>query len=380
MSSVVQGRCAARFEPLRALLDSFIESGRDVGASVALAIDGEMVVDLWGGWVDGARVQPWQSDTIINVWSTTKTMTSLAALMLIDRGEIDPGAPVARYWPEFAANGKGGITVGHVLSHASGVSGWAQPLQIEDLFDWDRSTSLLAAQAPWWLPGSASGYHALNYGHLLGEVVRRVTGRMLGEFFAQEIAQPLSADFHIGVPTSEFRRVALVIPPEQGLDVSQIPPETPAYKTLSNPPLDARASWTDDWRRADIGACNGHGNARSVVRVQSVVANGGETNGVRLLSPKTVERIFKTQVAGTDLVLGAPLRFGLGYGLPNSEVTPFLPDGRVGFWGGWGGSIVVVDAERSIAFSYVMKKMEPGALAGRNAAELTACLYGILGT
>jgi CubicO group peptidase (beta-lactamase class C family) len=210
-------------------------------------------------------------------------------------------------------------------------------------------------------------------------VVRRVTGRTLGRFFAEEIAKPLNADFHIGVPDSEFRRVALVVPPEQGLDLSQIPPETPAYKTLANPPLDARASWTEDWRRAEIGACNGHGNARSVVRVQSAVANGGEVGGVRLLSQKTIDRIFETQVAGIDLVLGAPLKFGLGYGLSTPEVTPFIPAGRTAFWGGWGGSIILVDADRRMSFSYVMNKMEPGALAGANAAELTNCLYQILG-
>lgn len=380
MSSLVQGRCPERFEPLRALLESFITGGRDVGASVALAIEGEMLVDLWGGWVDAARVQPWKSDTIINVWSTTKTMTSLAVLMLVDRGEVDPAAPIAKYWPQFAANGKGSVTVAQTLAHASGVSGWAEPIEIEDLFDWQKSTEILARQAPWWAPGSASGYHALNYGHLLGEVVRRVTGRTLGKFFADEIAKPLDADFHIGVPDSEFRRVALVVPPEQGLDVSQIPPETPAFKTLSNPALDARASWTEDWRRAEIGACNGHGNARSVVRVQSVVANGGEAGGVKLLSPKTVDRIFETQVSGIDLVLGAPLKFGLGYGLSTPEVTPFIPQGRTAFWGGWGGSIILVDADRRMSFSYVMNKMEPGALAGANAAELTHCLYQILGT
>jgi CubicO group peptidase (beta-lactamase class C family) len=380
MSSVVQGQCSERFEPLKALLESFIDSGRDVGASLALSIDGETLVDVWGGWVDAARVQPWQRDTIINVWSTTKPMTSLAVLMLIDRGEIDPDAPVARYWPEFAANGKGAITVRQVLAHASGVSGWAEPVRVEDLFDWEKSTSMLAAQAPWWPPGSASGYHALNYGHLLGEIVRRVTGQTLGQFFAKEIAKPLGADFHIGLADSEFRRVALVVPPEQGLDVSAIPRETPSYKTLANPQLDARESWTEDWRRAELGACNGHGNARSVMRVQSVVANGGELGGVRLLSQKTVDRIFNTEIEGVDVVLGAPLRFGLGYGLPNREVTPFIPAGRKAFWGGWGGSIVIVDADHRMAFSYVMNRMEPGALAGRNAMELTTCLYQILGS
>jgi CubicO group peptidase (beta-lactamase class C family) len=378
MQSPIHGRCDERFAPLRDLFASLLESGRDLGASLALTIDGEMLVDLWGGWTDEARTRPWQSDTLINVWSSTKPMTSLMALMLADRGELDLDAPLARYWPAFAANGKAAVTMRHVLAHASGVSGWERPLRIEDLFDWEKCTTLLAAQAPWWPPGTASGYHALNYGFLVGEVVRRITGQMPGDFFAEQVAGPLGADFHIGLPDAEFHRVAHVVPPPQPIDVSAIPPETVAFRTLSNPRLDARDSWTDGWRRADIGACNGHGNARSVARVQSVVANGGEVNGVRLLSARTIEQILEPQVEGVDLVLGAPLKMGLGYGLPNATI-PFIPPGRRAFWGGWGGSLVIADAHHRMSFAYVMNKMEAGTLGGPNAAELTACLYGIVG-
>src|SRR5208283_2312390 len=152
-------------------------------------------------------------NTIANVFSTTKTMTALAALVLVDRGDLDLDSPVAKYWPEFAAQGKAGIKVRHLLSHTSGVSGWEQPITREDLYDWDRSTALLAAQAPWWEPGTASGYHALTYGHLIGEVIRRITGQRLGEFFAAQIAGPLGADFHIGLPPSAFPRVTNVVSP-----------------------------------------------------------------------------------------------------------------------------------------------------------------------
>ena len=207
------GTCSARFDPLRELFAAKLESGEDLGASLALNIDGEMVVDLWGGWADEARTVPWTENTITNVFSTTKTMTALAALVLVDRGELDLDATVAKYWPEFAARGKAGIKVRHLLSHTSGVSGWEQPITLEDLYDWDKSTALLAAQAPWWEPGTASGYHMLNYGHLIGEVIRRITGQRLGEFFAAHIAGPLGADFHIGLPPSEFHRVANVVPP-----------------------------------------------------------------------------------------------------------------------------------------------------------------------
>src|SRR5438309_5609800 len=202
------GTCSARFDPLREQFAAKLESGEDLGASLAVNIDGEMVVDLWGGCADEARTVPWTENTITNVFSTTKSMTSLAALVLVDRGELDLDANVAAYWPEFAARGKAGIKVRQLLSHTSGVSGRDQPVSIDDVYDWDKSTAMLAAQAPWWEPGTASGYHALTFGHLIGEVIRRITGQRLGEFFAKEIAGPLGADFHIGLPFSEFPRVA----------------------------------------------------------------------------------------------------------------------------------------------------------------------------
>ena len=350
------GTCSARFEPLRELFAAKLESGEDLGASLVFNIDGEVVVDLWGGWADEARTVPWTEDTITNVFSTTKSMTSLAALVLVDRGELDLDATVAKYWPEFAADGKAGIKVRQLLSHTSGVSGWEQPITLEDLYDWDKSTALLAAQAPWWEPGTASGYHALNYGHLIGEVIRRITGRRLGEFFAAHLAGPLGADFHIGLPPSEFHRVANVVPPPPPPappnDSPLLDPNSVAFKSMSNPVMTPETTWTEGWRRADIGAANGHGNARSLVRLQSAVACGGEVDGVRLLSPQTIDRIFEVQSHGIDLVIGIPSKWGLGYGL--------FPEGRGCAFGGYGGSLVVIDADRRMTFAYVMNKMAPG--------------------
>jgi CubicO group peptidase (beta-lactamase class C family) len=312
-----------------------------------------MVVDLWGGWADEARTVPWTEHTITNVFSTTKSMTSLAALVLVDRGQLDLDAPVASYWPEFAARGKAGIKVRQLLSHTSGVSGWEQPITLEDLYDWDKSTALLAAQAPWWEPGTASGYHALNYGHLIGEVIRRITGLRLGEFFAAHVAGPLGADFHIGLPPSEFHRVANVVPPPAApANLMQPDPNSVAFKTMTNPTMSMETTWTEGWRRADIGAGNGHGNARSVARLQSAVACDGEVDGVQLLSPQTIDRIFEVQSNGIDLVIGVPFKVGVGYGL--------LPEGRVCCWGGTGGSLVIIDVDRRITFAYVMNKMAPG--------------------
>jgi CubicO group peptidase (beta-lactamase class C family) len=374
----VQGHCQPRFEALRQLFAANIASGADLGASLAVTLDGEFVVDLWGGWADEARTRPWTADTVTNVWSTTKMMTSLTALLLVDRGELDLDAPVARYWPEFGAAGKGGIQLRHLMSYNSGVSGWEQPVTMADLCDREKTTALLAAQAPWWQPGSGSGYHALNYGHLVGEVVRRITGQSLGAFFSQQIAQPLGADFHIGLPASEFGRVSNVVPPPPlPFDFSALDPASVMFKTLSNPLPDASASWTDGWRKAEIGAANGQGNARSAARIQSVLAGGGEVDGIRLLSPRTIDKIFEVQSHGVDLVLGVPIKMGVGYGLPIPEL-PYIPDGKVCFWGGWGGSLVIVDCDRRMTFSYVMNKMAPGVMGGENVAGLAACAYAAL--
>ncbi|MCU1502437.1 MAG: esterase [Ilumatobacteraceae bacterium] len=375
----VHGECDPRFEKVRDLLGESLDSGADLGASVAVVIDDTMVVDLWGGSTDAEQTAPWGRDTITNVWSTTKTMTSLAALVLVERGDLDPYAPVARYWPEFAANGKEAIEVRHLMSHTSGVSGWAQPVVVEDLYDSEKSTSMLAAQAPWWEPGSASGYHALNQGHLVGEVVRRITGQSLGTFFAEAVARPLGADFHIGLDPSEFHRVSNVVPPPPlPFDMAAIDPNSPAFKTFTGPPADATASWTDAWRRAEIGAANGHGNARSVARIQHVVANGGTTDGVRLLSPSTIDVIFDEQSDGVDLVLGVPLRFGIGYGLPQQDTIPYIPAGRVCFWGGWGGSIIVVDCDRRMTIAYMMNKMEAGIIGGLRSEAIVTAVYNAL--
>ena len=359
----VHGSCDPRFEKMREILAANLQSGADVGASAAVMLDGEMVVDLWGGFADEARTAPWQADTITNVWSSTKTMMALSALMLFDRGELDFDAPVAQYWPEFAANGKEGVLVRHLMSHTSGVSAWAQPVQVSDIYDWEKSTSMLAAQAPWWEPGTASGYHALNQGHLVGEVIRRITGMKLGEFFRTQVAEPLGVDFHIGLAPSEFGRVANVIPPPPlPIDISLLDPDMIVVKTFTGPAPDASEAWTSQWRQADIGAANGHGNARSVALAQSAISNGGVVNGVRLLSQGAIDQIFRVQSDGPDHVLMMPVKFGIGFGLPN-ETVPHLPAGRkVCFWGGWGGSAVVNDLDNRMTVTYMMNRMAEGLL------------------
>jgi CubicO group peptidase (beta-lactamase class C family) len=376
VSESINGTLEERFAPLRAEFERQLAAGEELGASLAVVIDGEPVVDLWGGHADVDKTREWQSDTITNVWSTTKTVTALAALMLVDRGHLDLDAPVARYWPEFAANGKSEIPVRSVLGHTSGVSGWDVPISVEVLYDQEKAAALLAAQAPWWQPGTASGYHLIDYGHLVGEIVKRVSGVSLGSFVRTEIAEPLGADFHIGLPDSEFPRVSDVVPPPPSkIDISRLPHDHPAWKTLTNPPLDASPALTDPWRRAELGGANGHGNARSVARIQSVVSNGGEVDGVRLLSEATIARIFEQQSDGPDLVLFVPLRFGIGFALPKPGTAPFIPEGRVAFWGGWGGSLIVNDLDLRLTFAYVMNRMSPGIIGSPRSDAYLRALY-----
>jgi CubicO group peptidase (beta-lactamase class C family) len=379
----VHGTCDDRFASVKAAFAGNFEQGLDIGASAAVVLDGQPVVDIWAGTTDAAGTTPWAEDTIINVWSTTKTMTNLSALLLADRGELDLHAPVARYWPEFKEGGKEAVEVCHLLGHTSGLSGWAEPLAPEDLYDWEKVTCLLAAQEPWWTPGSASGYHALTQGYLVGEVVRRASGASsVGAFFDDELAARLGADFHIGTGSEHDHRVAKVIPPpvlseQMAEQFGALGPDHPAVRTLTNPLIAAEQSWQEAWRRAEIPAAGGHGNARSVARVQSVLACGGEVDGRRYLSEAGCRAVFEEQARGIDLVLQAPLWLGTGYGL-NGEETPLSPNEHTCFWGGWGGSIVVVDQDARMVVAYVMNRMGEGTLGDTRGAAIVLAAYEAL--
>jgi CubicO group peptidase (beta-lactamase class C family) len=378
----VHGMCSEQFAQVRDAFEENLRTGEELGGSIAIDLDGETVADFWGGHRDTDRTTEWTEDTITNVWSTTKTVTSLAALMLVERGELEVHAPVARYWPEFAANGKEAIEVRHVMGHTSGVSGWDPPFATEDMYDWEKSTSRLASQAPWWEPGTASGYHAHNQGHLVGEIVRRITGVSLKEFVAREIAGPLGADFQIGAKEADWDRIAPVVPPPPlPIDVNTLDPNSPMFKTFTGPPANAEAANTPAWRHADMGALNGHGNARSVLRILRAITLGGEVDGVRLVSGRTIDAIFEEQSDGPDLVLGLPLRFGVGYGLaqPGVHDTAPMPEGRICFWGGWGGSTILMDLDRRMTLSYMMNRMAPGIIGSVRSAAYVRAAYRALG-
>ena len=365
-----------RFADVRASFERNLASGADVGASFCATLEGETVVDLWCGWADEARTRPWERDTIVNVYSTTKTMTALTALLIADRGELDFDAPVARYWPEFAAAGKENVKVSHLMSHSAGLSGWKAPMAKEDLYDWEKATSLLAAQAPYWEPGSAPGYHAMTQGYLVGEVVRRITGKSLGTVFREEIAQPLGADFHIGLPASEDGRVADLVPPPPGATIADRSESELQKNMSSNPPIDVSETRTRAWRGAEIPAAGGAGNARSVAQIHAILANGGVAQGKRFLSEAGCRKALELQVEGQDLILGNPARFGLGFGLAGGAVP--LPNPNSMFWGGYGGSLVIIDMDARTTFAYAMNKMAPTTTGDMRAFALSLAMWEAL--
>ncbi|MDD1777092.1 MAG: beta-lactamase family protein [Candidatus Helarchaeota archaeon] len=361
----VQGYCDDRFKKVKEVFAENFELGLDVGASLAVTLDGKFVVDLWGGYADAAKTKPWERDTIINVFSTTKIMTTICTLMCVDRGLIDIDAPVAKYWPEFAQNGKADLPVRYLLSHTSGLSGWSEQFPMEGLYDWNLCVTKLAAQKPWWKPGTKSGYHLVTYGYLLGELVRRVTGKSVGTFFRDEVAKPLNADFHIGLSPENDPRVAELIPAKVPLLLKilgnvffqKLLWYNVTVKTLSKPNLSniVDATRTRAWRAAEIPAANGQGNARSIARIGAALACGGKLDGVNLLSPAILEKALEEQSYGKDAVLNSPIRFGLGFGLPCKEL-PF-PHPRTLFWGGLGGSLMVMDLDAKMSLGFAMNKM-----------------------
>jgi len=366
------GFCEDRFAPVKAAFEANFNQRNEIGASVAISLGGEMVVDLWGGQYAADDPTPWATDTIVNVWSSTKTMAAMTILLLADRGELDLKGRVAHYWPEFAAKGKEDVTIAHLMSHQAGLSGMDAQASDDALYDGDWMTSKLAAQGPWWEPGTRSGYHALTQGYLLGEVARRVTGRSMGKVFKTEIADPLGADFQIGVSDDTIGRICPLTPPTSRPDVAD--DGSIASRTFANPAVDASQANTLGWQKAEIPAANGHGNARSVVRAQTPMANGGSAFGKQIMSEEITRRIFEEQTRGTDLVLGIPLCLGMGYGL-NSDLVPLSPNKNTCYWGGYGGSIVLVDQDAKVCFSYVMNRMESGLTGDERGLSLVMALY-----
>lgn len=377
MSQEIYGSCAPGFESVREMFAKNFDAGLEIGAAVSVTVDQVPVVDLWGGYRDVAGSIPWEQDTLANVWSTTKGMTSICAHVLVDRGHLDLDAPVAHYWPEFAQAGKGEIPVRWLLSHRAGVPAIRHALPQTAAWDWDTMVGALAAEEPWWEPGTSFGYHAVTFGWLVGEVIRRISGKSLGTFFREEIAEPFDIDFHIGLDTKDDGRAAQVAsPPPPPADEPSLAMEPGSLADLAfnNPVeiLNPEIVNSRDWRAAELGAVNGHTTASALARVYGILACGGEQNGIRLMRQDTIENIYVEQSMGENQVTMGPMRIGLGFMLP-------MEDNRYGrgprSFGhpGAGGSMGFADPDARIGFGYVMNQM--GSQPDMRAASLVEALY-----
>ncbi|MDO8611428.1 MAG: serine hydrolase domain-containing protein [Dehalococcoidia bacterium] len=360
----VNGVCDSRFAAVRdAFAENFASRG-EIGAAVAAVVDGETAVDLWAGHADAARSRPWQRDTIVNVFSATKGIATICAHRLADGGLLDIDAPVAKYWPEFAQAGKDELPVRYLLSHRAGLPAIKEPLPKGSLYRWDTMTDALAAQEPWWEPGTAYGYHVLTFGWLVGEVVRRIAGKSLGAYFRDEIAGPLGLDFHIGLAEEHDARTAEVVQamprPEEVARFAQLmaDPQSMAFKAVFNPPdlAEQGLANTRAWRAAEIPAANGHGNARSLARLYGALARDGELDGVRVLSTGVIEQAIVEQSSGPDAVMGQNYRYGLGFMLTLPE-HPFGPNPRAFGHTGAGGALGFADPDAGVGFAYTMNQM-----------------------
>jgi len=360
----IEGTCDPRFSAVRDVFAEQLAQPGELGAAVAVTLEGRRVIDLWGGYADAARTRPWTPDTIVNLFSTTKGMTALCAHRLADQGKLDLDAPVARYWPEFAQAGKGAIPVRWLLDHSAGLVAVEKPLPPEALYDWGTMTGAYAAQAPWWEPGTRHGYHALSFGWLVGEVVRRLSGRSVGRYFRDEIAGPLGADLFIGTPPELDARTAEIVsePPKAGdPTLAEMLAKAKPYvlKAFLNPVPGAGGGMNGrSWRGAEIPAGNGHGSARALARIYGAVACGGTQDGVTLLSPAAIERARAEARHGPDDVLPLVSRFAQGFQL-GTESEPLGP-GRAFGHSGAGGSLGVADPEARLGFGYAMNRMEHG--------------------
>ena len=351
----ISGTCDARFDPLREVFERSFQEDGEIGASLSVSIDGEKRVDLWAGHADPDRTRPWQRDTIANLYSTTKGMTALCALRLVERSALVLDEPVASYWPEFAQAGKGDVTVRQLMSHQAGLPAIRETLPPEALYDWDAMCSALAAEAPWWKPGDGCGYHPVTFGWLVGELVRRVDGRSLGTYFREEIAEPLGAEIAIGLDEAWQARAAditAIEPPAELARAFSAPSDEPNMVMLAfMNPIGTGDHNSPVFRSAEIPAMNGHGNARALSRIYGALARGGDVDGVHVLDRETLAEAARAQTSGNERLFGLPMRFGLGFllGDPGDPRFSFGPCARAFGHPGAGGSVGFADPDARLA-------------------------------
>jgi CubicO group peptidase (beta-lactamase class C family) len=379
----IEGTCDARFARVKEAFAENLEKRNEYGAAAAVTVDGRMVVDLWGGYANKARTRAWTHDTLANVFSTTKGLTAICAHRLAAERKLDLDAPVARYWPEFAQNGKQGITIRQLLNHRAGLPAVRERLQADSYYDWNYMVGLLAAERPFWEPGSRHGYHAITFGWLVGEIIRRITGKSVGSYFNDELARPLGLDCHIGLPAADDDRCA---------EIRQAPPPAPGefnlfeFATKNRESLTARVFLNPSnglrgevinsrgWRGAEIPAANGHTTARALARLYGALARGGEIEGVRVMAPEEISNCYHEESFGIDEVLTITTRFSTGFMLtqPNDQ---WGPNARTFGHPGAGGSLGFADPEAKIGFGYIMNKMGSGILVDPRARALFEAVY-----
>lgn len=373
----LDGFCDPRFEAVRsAFIANFQERG-EPGGAVCISVGGTPVVDLWGGYANIANTRPWARNTLVNVFSVGKALCALAAARIVEQGLVDLDAPVARVWPEFAQAEKAWITARQLLCHRAGLPAIAEPLPDGAALDWDVMIHALERQKPWWVPGTAFGYHVNTYGFLVGEAVRRVANKTLGTLIREEVAGPLDADIHIGLALEHHSRVAQYRWPE--VNTMQPPPDDATgldlmrWNTYWNPPGISGAHWvnTPAWRAAELPSTNAHGNARSVARIYAALARGGRIDAVRIIGEDVLREFTTEHSAGTDLVTQHPARFGLGFQLTQPE-RPLGPNKNSFGHFGAGGSLGFCDPEADLAFGYVTNDMGPRWQNPRNRALIEA--------
>jgi len=349
---MVQGTTDPRFAACREAMTANLADGYDLGCSLAVVKDGEIVVDLWGGFADAARTRAWQDDTLVNIWSATKGVMALAVAMAVERGQLDYSAPVADVWPEFAANGKEAITLDLVMSHRAGLNGLDVPMDAQGVYDWFPYVDAFAAMAPLWEPGSRCVYHAMSYGHLAGEALRRVDGRLPGQFVREEITGPLGLDIHIGLAQDQDHRAAEITASDDAGDwLAEL--ERSGYRhAMQAPVVTALTPNQRAWRAAQIPAGNGQANALSMAKLYGLLATGGGD----LISPGGIKAATALRFDGMDPSLNAPTRFGAGYRLGGPE-SQLGPNPKAFGHTGWGGAFAFTDPDARLGVAYVMNRM-----------------------
>ncbi len=371
----VGGFVDPKFESVRDVFAENFARRDEVGASVCIQIDGTTVVDLWGGWRDAGRTTPWEAETLVNVFSVGKAIAALCVARLVGLGQLSFDQTVSSVWPEFAAAGKGAVTIRQLLSHQAGLPAVRQELPVGAIYDWDGMCATLAAHPPWWEPGSAHGYHVNTFGFLVGEVVRRVFGATLGAMVASDIAGPLGADFYIGVPERELGRVAeyigMLTPPATTVDELTETQRMDRFAYFNPPELSGSGVInTRQWRMAELPSTNGHATARGIARIFGVLVDEGRAT--ELVDASALREATSEQVYGDDLVLHRASRFGIGFQLTQVE-RPLGPNQRSYGHFGAGGSLGFCDPDTHLAFGYAMNTMGPRWQNPRNRALIDAC-------